>query len=187
MLADPSLGGKWLQNLKEIAPKVLRVAVLYNPVSQPFVSQYRQSIDDAAHAFGLETISAQVHDAGDIKQVFASLAGQANTGLIVLPDAFTVVNRGIIIEASVRDHVDTIYPFRLFAADGGLLSYGVVQAELFRQAATYVDRILRGAKPADLPVQSPKKFELVINVKTAKMLGLTISPNLLALSDEVIE
>jgi putative tryptophan/tyrosine transport system substrate-binding protein len=187
MLSDPSLGGKWLQALKELAPGLSQVAVLFNPTSQSFSAEYRESIDTAARAFEVRTASAEVHDAGEIEQVMTSIGSGTNAGVIVLPDAFTAANRATLIAIADERRLPVVYPFRLFTVDGGLFSYGVVQEELFRQAASYVDRILRGAKPADLPVQSPKKFELVLNLKTAKAMGLTVPPLLLARADEVIE
>ena len=186
-LADPSLGGKWLQALKELAPDLTRVAVLFNPTSQSFSTEYRDSVDAAARTFGIETESAAVNDTADIEKAVGAVGSKTNAGIIVLPDAFTVANRAAIIGKAGQLRLPVIYPFRLFAADGGLFSYGVVQDELFREAAIYADRILRGAKPADLPVQFPKKFELVLNLKTAKAMGITVPPLLLARADEVIE
>jgi putative ABC transport system substrate-binding protein len=188
--SELSLGGKWLQLLKEIAPNVMRAAIV---VGQSFMSGdstsqlYLQSIDEAAHSTSVTVSRALVHDEGEIENVLNAVALQPNGGLIVPPDSFTAAHRAQIILLATRLHLPAVYFARFFASDGGLLSYGIDQPDLFRQGGGYVDRILRGAKAGDLPVQAPKKFELVVNLKTAKALGLTIPPALLARADEVIE
>jgi putative ABC transport system substrate-binding protein len=146
-----------------------------------------QSLAGAASARGVELIVSPVRDAAEVDRVIVRLGSESNGGLIVNPDAFTVANRGLIISSAARYRLPAIYAYRYYVADGGLLSYGHETNDLFRRATVYVDRIFKGAKPADLPVQNPTKFELIINQKTAKALGLTIPDKLLALADEVIE
>jgi putative ABC transport system substrate-binding protein len=142
---------------------------------------------DRASAFGIRLTAAGVHDAAEIEQAITAFAAEPNSGLIVAPSAITGVNREVIIGLAAQYRLPAVYPFRGFIADGGLISYGIIGQEHWRQGAIYVDRILRGAKPADLPVQQATKYELVINLKTAKALGLTIPPSLFARADEVIE
>jgi putative ABC transport system substrate-binding protein len=181
-----TMGGKWLEVLKQAAPGLAKVALIYNPKTTPYAG-YLKSIEASAASLGVELIARGVADTAEIKQVIEVASGASNGGLIVLPDFFTAANHLFIIASAAQDRVPAIYPYRYFAVDGGLMSYGVNTAEEFRRAATYVDRILRGANPGELPVQAPNKFEFVVNLKTAKTLGLTISPTLLALADEVIE
>jgi putative ABC transport system substrate-binding protein len=184
---EASIGTKWLELLKEIAPQVKKVAVIFNPVTAPYADFFLQSIDAAAPPFAINPIATRIHDPNEIEQVVEDLAHEQNGGLIVLPDAFTVSHRGSIIAAAARHRIPAVYPFRVWAVEGGLLSFGPEAADAFRQAASYVDRILKGAKPADLPVQAPIKFPLVINLKTAKMLDLTVPLKLQAGADEVVE
>ena len=182
---DQSMGGKWLQLLKQIAPNVTRAAVLLNPVT--VCACYLPPVLAAGSSYAIEPIETPVHNPAEIEHAIIAFAQMANGGLVVLPDITTIVHREPIIRLAAQLRTPAIYAFRFFAADGGLMSYGVNQADLFRRAAPYVDRILRGEKPSDLPVQSPTTFELVINVKTAKALGLTVPPTLLATANEVIE
>jgi putative ABC transport system substrate-binding protein len=181
-----AIGGKWLELLKEIAPRVIKVAVIWNPKNIS-VNGYFPHIEMAAPSFAVEPIATHVQSAAEIERAINAFADKPNVGLIVPPDFTTVVNRELIIALATRYNLPAIYPFRLFVKNGGLISYGINLPELYRQAASYIDRILRGEKPGDLPVQAPTKFELVINLKTATALGLTVPPTLLAVTDEVIE
>ncbi len=181
-----NMGGKWLEVLKTAAPAVTKVALIYNPKTTPYAG-YLRSIETSAPSLGVELIARGVADVAGIAPVIAIAGAAANGGLIVFPDFFTSANNELIIAAAAQNRVPAIYPYRYFAANGGLMSYGVNTAEEFRRAAGYVNRILRGAKPSELPVQAPNKFELVVNFKTAKALGLTIPQTLLATADEVIE
>jgi putative tryptophan/tyrosine transport system substrate-binding protein len=183
---EASLSGKWLGLMREIAPHVSRVGFLFNPQTAPF-RYYLDTFRSSASALALEPIEAPVHSAAEVEAVMTKLGREAGAGLVVMPDTSTVVYREIIVSLADRYRLPAIYPFRFFVTDGGLLSYGIDAADLYRGAASYVDRILRGAKPNELPVQLPTKFELVINLKTAKALGLTVPSSLLATADEVIE
>jgi putative tryptophan/tyrosine transport system substrate-binding protein len=183
-----SIGGKWLELLKEIMPDLRTVALLFNPMTMPGGGTfYLQALEAAAPSFAVKSSAASVQSVEDIPNVFSVLAGASNAGLIVLPDTFTTRHRDLIISLAAAHRLPAVYPFRYFATQGGLLAYGIDTTNLFRQAASYVDRILKGAKPADLPVQQPTSYELVINLKTARALDLSISATLLALADEVIE
>jgi len=182
-----ALSGKWLELLKTIAPRVSRVALMFNPATAPYGPGFLDSFETAAKSFAIEPNGALLHGPAEIEGAINALGQSGNGGLIVLPDAFTDVYRDQIIELAARYRVPTVYGYRYFTEAGGLISYGVNSADIFRRAATYVDRILKGEKPADLPVQAPTKFELIINLKTAKALGLTISRDFLLIADEVIE
>ena len=182
-----SLGSKWLETLKQIAPGIRRVTAIYNPETAPYYGLYLQSINAAVPSLAVESIAAEVHSEADIETVIRKVGSEPDNGLFVLPDSHNVVHRKRIIELAAQYRLPTIYYFRYFASDGGLISYGPDEMDLFRRTAGYVDRILKGAKPSDLPVQQPTKFELVINLKTAKALGLEIPDKLLALAGEVIE
>ena len=182
-----SVGGKWLELLKEIAPKTKRAALLFNPETAPYVDYYLEPIKVAAASLGIEVLAAPVRDRSEIEPTFVKLTGDAGGAVIVMPDAFTGSNRIQIIAQAERQRLPTMYPYRYMAQEGGLISYGIDTNDLYRRAATYVDRLLKGAKPADLPVQQPTKFELAINLKTAKTLGLAVPPTLLAIADEVVE
>jgi putative ABC transport system substrate-binding protein len=184
---EGSLGGKWVELLKEIAPRVARVTLLFNPAMATFVEGYLNPFKAAAASLGVGAILAPVHDMSEVESVIAAQASESNGGLVVIPDAFTIGHRAEITLLTARYRVPAVYWSRFFAEVGGLLSYGVNPLSEFRRAAVYADRILKGAKPSELPVQAPVKFELVINLKTAKTLGLEIPPKLLALADEVIE
>jgi putative ABC transport system substrate-binding protein len=182
-----SMGGKWLETLKQVAPAVRRVAVLFNPETAPFSAAFVEVIDGSAESFAIEPIAAPVRDAAQLERTVVDFATKPGGGLIVLPDMFTVGHRGLIIALAARYHLPAVYPLRAFAVSGGLISDSGDPIDIFRRAASYVDRILKGANPGDLPVQTPTKFELVINLKTAKALGLEVPPTLLARADEVIE
>jgi putative ABC transport system substrate-binding protein len=186
-LYDSALGGKWVGLLKEIAPRIVRAALLFNPATAPPFNVFMSSIQTAASSFALQASAAPVHAKDEIEGVIATQARNPGSGLIVMPDSFNVANRELIIALAARYSVPATYTNRSFAESGGLISYGTDFAEEFRQAAGYLDRILKGAKPVDLPIQLPTKFELVINLKTAKALGLAIPQTLLATADEVIE
>jgi putative ABC transport system substrate-binding protein len=183
---EASVAGKWLELLSEIAPGLKRAAIMFNPDTAP-VSVYMPTVETAARSFKIEPIAAPVHDDVEIETAIIALGREPGGGLVVMPDAFMVAHRAPIISAAARSNVPAVYPNHGYARDGGLLSYGVDQADTFRRAASFVDRILHGEKPADLPVQFPAKFEMVVNLKTTKALGVTIPPNLLAIADEVIE
>jgi putative ABC transport system substrate-binding protein len=184
-----SMGGKWLDLLKKLVPSTNRTAVLFNPPTPaaPFGKLYFQSIAAAAPRFGIEPFSMEIDDEVDVERRLSDLAREPNSGLIVLLDAFTYVHRDFIIGQAARYRIPAVYTVPFFVKGGGLASYGVDLADQFRQAAIYVDRIFKGVKPADLPVMQPTTFKLVINLKTAKGLGIKISDNLISLADEVIE
>ena len=183
-----TITGKYLSMLKEIVPQLVRVAIIYNPDSAPATGTFFLTpFTDAAREFNVQPITAQVRNPAGIESAIVKLSREPNSGLIVMPDTFTAVHRKLIISLAAQFRIPTIYPYRYFAEEGGLLSYGVNTSDVFRRAAEYVSRILRGAKPADLPVRAPTKFELVINLRTAKALGLVIPKMLLAGADQVIE
>jgi putative tryptophan/tyrosine transport system substrate-binding protein len=182
---EASLGGKFVELLWEIAPGLKRAAIMFNPDTHSPV--HMPSLETAARSLKIVLIMAPVHDDVEIETAIVDLGREPGGGLVVMPDTFMNQHRAPTISASARNNVPAVYSLSAFARDGGLLSYGDYPVDLFRRAATYVDRILRGAKPAELPVQLPTKFELVINLKTANALGLTVPPNLLAFADEVIE
>jgi putative tryptophan/tyrosine transport system substrate-binding protein len=184
---ESTFGGKWLELLKEMAPRVTRVAIMFNPNTAPYAALFSRSVEAAAQKFGVEPAVATVQQLADVEAVMSMLARGPGGGLIVLPDPFTTAQGKLIGELAARFQLPAIYPFRFMLVDGGLASYGVNIADLFRQAASYVDRIFRGEKPADLPVQQPTKYELVINLKTAKALGLDVPLQLQQRADEVIE
>jgi putative tryptophan/tyrosine transport system substrate-binding protein len=184
---EATVGSKWVETIKEIAPRVERLAIIFNPEVTPTAVAFAHFAETAARNLAIEPVVAPVHGAADIETNIVSMGRKGGGALIVAPDAFMFGYRKLIIRLAEQYRLPTIYQFRSFAADGGLLSYGVDPIHQFRQAAGYVDRILRGAKPADLPVQQPTKFELVINLKTAKALGIDVPPMLIARADEVIE
>jgi putative ABC transport system substrate-binding protein len=186
-IMEPTIAGKWVEMLREIAPHVTRAALLFNPATAPYADIYINPFKAAAASFVLEAISTPVHDASELESVIAAEARAPNTGLVVIPDGFLNVHRAAIVSLAARHHLPAVYPWRFFAEMGGLLSYGSEQRDEFRLAATYADRILKGEKPADLPVQAPTKYELVINLGTAKALGLSVSQQLQQLADKVIE
>jgi putative tryptophan/tyrosine transport system substrate-binding protein len=184
---DAPLMGKWLQLLKEIAPGVTRVAVIFNPDTAPFAPLFNRAIEAAAPSFGISITLAPVHDDTGIEEAIAIQAREPGGGLIDLPESFSVTHRDVIIAAAARYGLPLMGAGEFFAKAGGLISYWFDTVDVYAQAASYIDRILKGASPADLPVQQPTKYSLIINLKTAKALGLTVPPNLLDLADEVIE
>jgi len=185
-LGEFSMGGKTLEVLKEVAPQVSRVAVLLNLEQPPHVAMWR-SIEAIAPSFGVRLTPADAPDSDEIERAIEAFAREPNGGLIVLPSPITQVHRELITALAARHRLPAAYAFRFYVTSGGLVSYGIDPADQARQAAGYVDRILKGEKPADLPIQQPTKFELVINLKTAKALGLDIPTSLLARADEMIE
>jgi putative ABC transport system substrate-binding protein len=182
-----SLGGKWVELLKEIAPRLARVALLFNPPTATFIEGYLDPFRAAAASVGAEAVVAPVNDVPGLESLMAAEAGGPNSGVVVIPDAFTIQHRAEIIALAARYHIPAVYWSRSFTEIGGLISYGPFIVDEYRRAASYVDRILKGAKPSELPVQAPVKFDLVVNLKTAKALGLEVPPSLLAAADEVIE
>jgi putative ABC transport system substrate-binding protein len=180
------LAGKWLELLSQIAPGLKRAAIMFNPDAAPRIGSYA-SLAEAARSLEVELFTAPVHNDVDIETAIIALGREPGGGLVVMPDAFMIMHRASIISAAARNNVPAVYAIPFFARDGGLLSYGPDQVGTFRGAATYVDRILRGEKPGDLPVQFPTKFEMVVNLKTAKALGLTVPQSILLRADEVIE
>ena len=184
---EPSIGGKWLGLLKEVAPNLGRSATMFNPDIAPHAPFLLRFIEAASHALAITTIAAPVRTDAEVETVLASLARDGNGTLVVIPDSFTIAHRQAIIRAAASHRVPTIYSYRVFVDDGGLMAYSVDIPEQYRGAAEYVDRILKGAKPGELPVQQPTKYQFVINLKTAKDLGLTIPITLLARVDEIIE
>jgi putative ABC transport system substrate-binding protein len=183
---EASLGGKWLELLLEIAPALTRAAIMFNPDTAP-VSHFMPSFETAARSLKVVPIIAPVHSDLEIETAIIGLGHEPGGGLVVMPDAFLNVHRAPIILAAGRNNVPAVYNLSVFVKDGGLFSYGIDQVDTYRRAATYVDRILRGAKPAELPVQLPTKFEMAVNLKTAKALGLTVPQSILLRADEVIE
>jgi putative tryptophan/tyrosine transport system substrate-binding protein len=186
LLFEYSISGKWLELLKEIAPRVSRAGVIRDPAQTAGTGQFAV-IQSVAPSVGMEVSTINMRDAAEIERAIAAFARTANGGLIVTASALSVVHRDLIVKLAARHKLPAVYYRRQYATDGGLISYGPDVAEQNRRAARYVDRILKGEKPADLPVQAPNKYELVINLKTAKTLGLTVPPTLLARADEVIE
>jgi putative ABC transport system substrate-binding protein len=182
-----TIGSKWLEALKHVAPKVKRVALIFNPDTAPFAPMFWQPVEDAAPSFDVEPIQMPVRDVSEIGHAIEVFVGDGNGGLMVLPDVSTTNHRDLIIALAAQHRLPAVYPYRHFAASGGLMSYGSDLADVYRRAASYVDRILKGAVPGDLPVQAPVKFELVINLKTANALGLAVPPLWLGRADEVIE
>jgi putative ABC transport system substrate-binding protein len=181
------IGSKWVEILKDIAPSVVGVATLFNPDTAPYGERLFREIKAAGSLLRVEAIEVPVRQPADLERTLVEFAAKPYGGLIVIPDGFTSVHRPLIVELATRHRLPAIYPFRYFVASGGLVSYGVDSLDIFRRAASYVDRILKGESPSELPVQSPTKYELFINLKTAKALGLTVPPQLLARADEVIE
>jgi putative ABC transport system substrate-binding protein len=186
-IMEPTTSGKWLELLKDIAPQTKRAAFLFNPRTAPFANYYLNPFKAAAASLGVEAVAATVDSKSDLETVFATQAQSPNTGLVVMPDGFLNVYRTEIVTLAARYRLPAIYPWRFFTELGGLMSYGFDQRDSFLTAATYIDRIMKGEKPADLPVQAPTKYELVINRKTAKMLGLTLAASLAARADDLIE
>jgi ABC-type uncharacterized transport system substrate-binding protein len=182
---EPSIPSKWLELVKRVAPNITRVAYLFNPNTAPLF--YAKAVEAAAPLLSVKPFAAEVHNAAEMERVIEQFARESDSALLVLPDLFTATNRQSIIALAARHRLPAVYPFRYFVAGGGLTSYGPDTIDSYRRAAGYVDRILKGEWPGDLPVQQPTKFEFVINLKTAKALGLDIPPGVLAIADEVIE
>jgi putative ABC transport system substrate-binding protein len=183
---DYGMGGKWLELLKQIAPGVTRVAVIRDPATPQGIGQF-SAVHSLAPSLGLDVSPINAREPGEIERTIPPIAQTPNSSLIVTGSNFAVVHRELIIKLANQYKLPAVYPLRLFAATGGLICYGAEAIEPHKRAAGYVDRILKGEKPADLPVQAPTKYELVINLKTAKVLGLTVPPTLLSTADEVIE
>jgi putative tryptophan/tyrosine transport system substrate-binding protein len=181
-----AITGKWVEALKEAAPQVTRILIIYYPENAAVPGQLH-ALETVASSSAVQLTKAGVHSSAEIEQAVVAFAREPNGGLIILPDANIGMHRKRIISLAEQHRLPTLYPLRYFVIDGGLMSYGVNPQDLFRRAASYVDRILKGEKPGDLPVQAPTKFELVINLKAAKAIGLTVPPTLLARADEVIE
>jgi putative ABC transport system substrate-binding protein len=186
---ESSMSSKWMEILKDIVPHVTRAALMYNPDTAPYFDYYLQPFEAAARSYAVEPIAAPVHMAADIERVVASLGDRPDAGLVVMPDIFVTTRRNLdlVVSLAASHRVPTIYPYRYMVAAGGLISYGTDNADLYRAASTYIDRILKGTKPAELPVQLPTKFEFAVNLKTAKALGLSMSREFLLRADEVIE
>ena len=185
---EDTMAGKWLELLAEIAPGVKRVAAMFNPDTAPGGGQYvLPAFEAAARSFKVAPIKAPIHSVAEIETVITSLGREPGGGLVVMPDTFVESRRAHTILLAAQNNVPTVYPDSVWARDGGLLSYGPDRKDIFRRSAVYVDRILRGAKPVELPVQLPTKFEMAVNLKTAKALGLEVPPSLLTRADEVIE
>lgn len=185
---EPSLGAKWVEFLREFSPRLARVGLLFNPATAPGrISSYRQFVETAARSMAIDSIVATVSSAAQIEDAIASLSRRPDSGLIVMPDVFMTKNRDLIAALAIRHGLPAVYSFRYFPEGGGLFSYGIDVADIFRSAAGYVDKVLRGAMPGNLPVQHPNNFELVINLKTAKALNLDVPRILLARANEVIE
>jgi len=183
---EEGIVGKWLALLKEIAPRLARAALVADPKS-PVYNYFVRSAKAGAASLAIEVVPAPVENAADIERVFEVFARVPDGGLLLPPDITTITHRDLIVMLAARHRLPAIYSFRLFVTAGGLMSYGTDQVEMFGQTASYIDRILRGAKPADLPVQAPTKYETILNLKTAKALGLIVPPGLLVAADEVIE
>jgi putative ABC transport system substrate-binding protein len=184
---ESSVMGKWLTLMRDIAPQVSRIGFLYNPQTAPYARYYLDTFRAASLALAIEAIDGPVHGTEEVETFMTKLGGEAGAGLFVMSDTSTIVYRKTIYSLAERYRLPTIYPYRVFAAEGGLMSYGVDVSDLLRGAASYIDRILRGERPNELPVQQPTRFELVINAKTAKTLGLTIPTSMLVAAEEVIE
>jgi putative tryptophan/tyrosine transport system substrate-binding protein len=188
LLFEASITGKWLAMLKDIAPNLSRVTLVINPKSAPYYEFYLHAAQAAASSLGLELVLGSIDNAAaDIERAFGAFARTPNGGVILPPDTNTIVHRDLLIALAARHRLPTVYSDRLFVTAGGLFCYSTDRADQFRHAASYVDRILKGTRPADLPVQVPTKYETVVNLKTAKALGLTVPPALLVAADEVIE
>jgi putative ABC transport system substrate-binding protein len=181
-----SIGGKWLELLKEIQPSIQHVRLIANP-GNPNNLQFSKHIESQGQPFGVQITTSQVRNRDQIVEAISDAAKTPNVALLMLPDSLLVVNSPLFAEAAAKHRVPALGPFKIFTDSGGLMSYGLNFTELYRQAATYVDRILRGERPGDLPIQAPTKFELIINMKSAKAIGLNVPPLMLARADDVIE
>ena len=188
MAYDPSAVGKWLSMLREIAPQTSRVGLLGNPKTAVYYDYLLGAAQAVAPSLGIEAFPSRIeNDAASIENAIATIASVPNSGMVVLPEATTVVHHKLIITLAARSRLPAVFNFKFMVREGALMSYGIVSADHYRQAAFYVDRILRGAKPAELPVQTPTKYETALNLKTAKDLGLTVPAGILVAADEVIE
>jgi putative ABC transport system substrate-binding protein len=183
----PTLTSKWLELLMEIVARTARVLYLFNPPTVPYAQRFLETLKGAASSFGVEVVASPVYDPAEVETIIAGFVGDPDGGLIVLPGAFMNTHRDLVIALAARYRLPAVYASRFYADRGGLLSYGNVAADAYRRAATYIDQILHGATPADLPVQLSVKFELVVNLKTAKAIGLKIPESFLVRADEVIE
>jgi putative ABC transport system substrate-binding protein len=186
MLYEEGITGKWLALLKEIAPQLARAALIANPKTTPY-DYFVRAATTAAAPLAVEVVRSPIEDVADIERVIESLARLPNSGLVFLPESTSIQHRDRVVALAARHRLPAVYAFRFFVAAGGLMSYGTEILEQYREAASYVDRILRGANPAELPVQAPTKYQTVLNLKTAKVLGLEVPPSLLVRADEVIE
>jgi putative tryptophan/tyrosine transport system substrate-binding protein len=184
---EPSVGGKWLELLKDFAPDTRHVAIMFNPASTAIAPQFIRAVQTAAPRFAMAADDARVHAAPEIETVMARVASEPAAALIVLPDTFLSLHYKLIVDAAARHRVPAIYPFRFYTDAGGLICYGPDVTDQFRRAGDYIDRIFRGERPSDLPVQQPTKFDFVINLKAARALGLTVPNTLLVAADQVIE
>jgi putative ABC transport system substrate-binding protein len=182
-----SLGAKWVETLKEISPSLAQAAILYNPETAPYFTSFLPSIEAAAALLSVKTVQFPIGDAAKIEATIKAVADQPSSGLIVVPSAFVTIHRGSIIAKAAQYRLPAVYGFGYYAASGGLIAYGIDVTDMYRRSAAYIDRILNGTNAGDLPVQAPNKFQLIVNLKTAKALGLTVPPQLLARADEVIE
>jgi putative tryptophan/tyrosine transport system substrate-binding protein len=187
MLYEPSVVGKWLSMLKEIAPLLARAAFIINPATATYYNYYLRAAEAPSRALGIDLVPTLVANTAEIERAIEVFASVPNGGLVVPPDVTTTAHRNLIVALAAQHHLPAVYTIRPFITAGGLMSYGVNFTDMFRQAAAYVDRILRGDNPADLPVQAATRFETIVNLKTAKALGLTVPPGLLVAADEVIE
>ena len=186
MLYDTGIAGKWAAMLKEIAPHLKRAALIADPRTTPF-DYFVRSAQSAAPSLGIELVPSPIENAADIDRVLATLAGAPNGGLLVLPSGTLTLHRDVVIALAARYRLPAVYPFQFYVTAGGLMSYSTDLVDQSRQAASYVDRILRGASPTELPVQAPIKYVTTINLKTAKALGLTIPRSLVLRADQVLE
>ena len=186
-LFEPSLAGKWVSLLKEVTPNVERIALMYNPEPGNNSAAFRQSIDAVANSVGISSIETPSGDSSDIDRLIRSLKEKPNSGLIFLPDAITYVRRAQVTALVAQCGLPAVYPFRAFCEVGGLMSYGVKIDKIIASAVSYVDRVLRGTNPAELPVQAPTQFELVVNQRVAREFGLRLPTGLLSRADEVME
>jgi putative ABC transport system substrate-binding protein len=184
---EPTMAGKWLELLKEVAPRVARVAMLFNPATATYANYWLNPFKSAAGSLAVQAVAAPVHNSAELEPVIAAQAREPDGGLIVMPDTFPLDHRAEVTSLAARYRLPAVYPYRVFAEIGGLLAYGNDLLDNYRRAATYADRILKGEKPGELPVQFPVKFELLVNLKTANALGLTVPLPLLGRADEVIE
>ena len=184
---EPAMGSKWLELLKGVAPQVARVAIPYNPQTAPYAGLFLSSIEPAAPSFAVQTIAMPIQDAGTIEKAIEAFAHETNGSLMVFPDVTTTVHEKLIVTLAAQHRLPAIYPSRHFVTAGGLMCYAADLPNLWRRAASYVDRVLKGEKPADLPVQLPTKFEFVINLTAARAVGLTIPASILSLADDLIE